>query len=291
MTRTAHRIALPIASLAAIALLIVCWGCDDKATEPKAPVHRLVVENATWPSWSPDGTELAFSRASAASKDVWEIWRVSLAYGKADTLLAHPNGSHPMWLPDGERIVYYEWTGAFAIYYVNTGVAALWPVEGIWDDPGFSLSPDGSELVYTKHIIGGKDEVWVLDLTDGSTRYLVDGWGGSISPDGLWIAYSTEDDSLAIAPMGGGDVLTLEPGGMPKWTPDSKYVVYSGFGADESVELFAVSRDGSLRQQLTDEPEMSCLYGAISPRGNKVAYVKSEGEFGPHEVWVVSLRL
>jgi Tol biopolymer transport system component len=295
MKRVQRLVALPSLLMVAYVLIIATIGCDDldKATQPKAPVHELLLENALWPSWSPDGSELVFNRFASSGGNM-EIWRLPLTGGEADTLIADPTGTWPMWLPDGQRIVYYRWSDessdGFVVYDVSTEESTFWEAPDVWDDVGFNLSPDGSEVLYTRW--GAELNVTrALNLTDGSIRHVVDGTAGAISPDGQWIAYGTQEDTLAIAPVGGGDTLLLEMGGAPRWTPDSKYVVFCGFDADdESIDLIAVSRDGTFREQLTDEPELS-WYHSVSPQGDKIAYIRSEGEFGPHELWLLDLDL
>ena len=110
-------------------------------------------------------------------------------------------------MSDGEHVVYqrviqdngpavYE----FVIYDPAGAPPVVWPVPSVWDDYGFSLSPDGSELLYT--VSGQPPEIWSLDLANGSSRFIRYGAGGSISPDGQWLAYGTPDDSIAVEPVG-----------------------------------------------------------------------------------------
>jgi hypothetical protein len=132
------------------------------------------------------------------------------------------------------------------------------------------------------------DEIWMLDLTDGSYQYLRDGRGGAISPDGNWIAFGDENDQLTVDSMGGGTPQAFGMGGFPSWTPDSEYFVYTGFSAEEQFDLFIASRDGSFNRQLTDDPDWD-WYPQVSPDGSQVAFNKGNDEYPPWNIWVLDL--
>src|SRR5688572_33143519 len=66
-------------------------GSDlQQVTSPTSPAFDAD------PSWSPDGTRIAFSRRSATARDLYIV----NANGSGTTLLA-TNGRYPTWSPDG----------------------------------------------------------------------------------------------------------------------------------------------------------------------------------------------
>jgi dipeptidyl aminopeptidase/acylaminoacyl peptidase len=235
--------------------------------------ETLLLEDAGNPWWSPDGSMIACNRPtpSYSDEDI-QIWEVPAVGGDPDTLILDSYGAFlPIWLPDGRHIVYMRATPGheFVVYDLDGGPPVVWPVPSLWDDPGLSLSPDGAEILYTS----SAREIWALNLSNGSIHFIREGTGGVISPDDQWLAFFTPDDTLAIEPTGGGPVQLFEQGAYATWTPDSQYLVFTGLGASGYPDLIGMSRDGLLRQQLTEDPEME-YRPAISPDGTTVAYGK-----------------
>ncbi len=252
----------------------------------------IVLKDAFFPSWSPDGSELVCSRPTDGSygdEDI-RLWRVA-ASGQNPTLLTgDPQGTFdPLWLPDGQHIVYNRAGSEFVLFDLQGGAPVVWSVPGLWDDPGLHLAPGGGEVLYS---------VWnptacetrALNLSDGTTRFIREGSGGTISPDGQWIAFFTPGDSLAVAPLSGGTTRTFELGTHACWTPDSRFIVFTGVSGSGTYDLIMVSREGSGRWELTSDSLMD-WNGAVSPDGKRLAYTRCQsGDTPPFEVWVLDLE-
>ena len=283
MRKTELHLDLLLCSLAAVSCLL--------APAPNVLGQTLLLKDAFNPHWSPDGTSLVCNRPTPGyGDDEIQIWRVSSAGLDPDTLIKDPNGAFfPMWLPDGEHVVYHRVVDRayeFVIHDLRGGQPVVWQVPDVWDDYGFSLSPDGSELLYT--VWGQPSEIWALDLTNGSTRFIRAGAGGSISPDGQWLAFGTPDDSIAVEPVGGGTTRTFEFGMAPRWTPDSQYIVFLGMSTQGNPDLILRNRDGSYRRELTDDPAVE-WFCEISPQGDKVAYGKCITDPFPLDLYVLDI--
>lgn len=71
------------------------------------------------PSWSPDGTRIAF--ASAERGGSWDIFVLELATGNVATLAASAGVDvHPVWSPDGQQVAYLSnRDGYWGIYIVD----------------------------------------------------------------------------------------------------------------------------------------------------------------------------
>jgi hypothetical protein len=254
----------------------------------------MVLQDAFSPSWSPDGSEFVCCRPTGGEygdEDI-RVWRVSASGQDTTLVISDPLGAfEPLWLPDGQHIVYNRFgSGAeLVVFDLKGGAPVVWPVPGLWDDPGLYLAPGGGEVLYSIwQPTGG--ETWALDLADGTTRFVWEGLGGTISPDGEWIAFFTSGDTLAVAPLSGGAVRRFELGTRACWTPDSRFVVFTGISESGTFDLIMVSRDGSCRWELTDDPLMDWS-GEVSPDGKQLLFTRClSGDTPPFDVWALDLE-
>lgn len=275
-------------------LLAAGFLCVFGTPAPAAAAPTLLLADAFSPSWSPDGDAVACAREIPGFGV--QIWTAPLGGGPAVKRTVDPEDAWgPVWLPDGERILYCHFfnteTGTryeFVIHDLTTGNGVVRGVPEFWDDPGFYLSPDGTELLYTQ--TQNPPETWAVNLETGATRYVGPGYGGMISPDGQWFASCTAEDSMVVRPMAGGAGVTLGYGAYGRWTRDSRYVIFTTFAPSGNPDLVAVSRDGSYREQLTDDADIEWS-NDVSPDGTHLVYHKSAGDLQPSSLWLLDLEL
>lgn len=167
------------------------------------------------------------------------------------------------------------------------------PPERLQNEIVFSSSradPDGRPLVmelYRMH-------------PDGSDVRLIPRVGGgsastsSISPDGQWIAYTSNGDIWVIRPDGSDEQrLTTHPAQdqSPAWSPDGTQIA---FHSDRSAkefrfDIFVMDTDGSNVTQITTDP---AIEGSPSwaPDGSALTYWHWGGDISdPFQVYVVTL--
>ncbi|HEV2485444.1 MAG TPA: hypothetical protein VGT08_07925 [Terracidiphilus sp.] len=224
-----------------------------------------------------------FASAAVSSSAADRILFDRLGPSKASLYISNADGSaerpltkstsldyNPSWSPLGDWIVFTsERAGSADLYRIHPDGTGL---DRLTDNPAYddqaAFSPDGRQLVFVSTRAAGKANLWVLDVASRKATPLSSGDGGdfrpSWSPDGKWIAFSSDRDSdlrpakgrwerlhlvdvYLIHPDGSGLKRISQHGGFcgsPKWTPDSKSVVAYCMSAEETWTYRAGMEDG-----------------------------------------------
>ena len=117
---------------------------------------------AAVPSWSPDGTRLAFVRAESDQPKVWNVWTAAPDGSQLQRRTHHAMGQAwgASWFPDGRRIAYSVETRLVVLDLqsgVTTSVSS--PVAGrLVRTP--AVSPDGRRIIFQVH----REGVWLLEV-------------------------------------------------------------------------------------------------------------------------------
>jgi Tol biopolymer transport system component len=216
---------------------------------------------------------LVLALASPPVRAADRILLASLAPSKAVLYLSQADGSgersllppgtfdyNPSWSPKGDWIAFTsERNGSADLYRVHPDGKGL---ERLTADPAYddqaAFSPDENQLVFVSTRAAGFANLWILDLASRKAHALTSGQGGDFrpawSPDGQWIAFSSDRDSnlpdakgrwerlhiagiYVIHPDGTGLKRLTPPDGnfcgSPKWSTDSKnLIVYCMIGQD-----------------------------------------------------------
>lgn len=233
------------------------------------------------PSWSPDGTKLAFVSDKDGTMDVWIY---DLATGNQSKITSDAgNESLPTWSPDGKFIAYYQnevnaLSGGATLNRLNVATgkseklhAPLFaPSQPAWSANGETIAVSALD-VFSSRFREGLNKIFLLSTTGKADRKLTPVEGRTLatrgengpvwSPDGHWMAYIL-DAVLWILPVSPeGDPigpprrLTNELADSPSWTSDSGTIVFTATDVLKKVSL----SDGSISaipMSLTWTPQM-----------------------------------
>jgi Tol biopolymer transport system component len=146
------------------------------------------------PSWSPDGTELAFVRAAKTLMIVSPLSGGERKLGASST-------SFLAWAPNGKILLHCDWVrghNLLAIFATDPATGSsrqiTFPPETSTGDTSAELSPDGNVLAFTRCVLGNCD-IYTVPLQGGRcTRITHDECsfnGLTWMPDGRSIVYSS----------------------------------------------------------------------------------------------------
>jgi Tol biopolymer transport system component len=204
------------------------------------PLGQLGAAGYVHPWLSPDEKRVAATRADSQI-DQFRLWLLDLARGTSSRFTFGPGSDFSaVWSPDGSRVVFASnRTGVFTLYQKPaSGTGNEEPLlPSSTDSFPTDWSADGRFLLYENRHPKTQADLWVLPMRgEAKPSALLQSpfneQQGQFSPDGQWVAYSSDRSGqaevyvrsfpgsafeLPISTAGGGD---------PRWRRDGKELFY-----------------------------------------------------------------
>jgi Tol biopolymer transport system component len=265
------------AVLAVVAVLAWLIGSPRERLAP-LPVRPLTsLEGTEWTaSWSPDGSQVAFSHSGEGSADISVM---SVGGGEPHRIVTGPHDEQtPRWSPEGSKIAFLSDRGnGLDVYWVPpsggperrlaaTNIAYLDRWDGIYALGATPWSPDARTLLFSRLSPDGGVAVWRVDAGSGQTERLTSPPPGSddLEPswsfDGESIAFARWESgraSLWVMPAAGGQPRPLLVDAYtnrgPAWTPDGTRIVFFS-NRSGPYNLWEIAATGGEPRQLTSGP-------------------------------------
>ena len=217
------------------------------------------------PSWSPDGTQVAYARQIYRDTH-WEshIWVVNAdGTGKRQLTRGDVWDRYPQWSPDGTRLLFERLSGRgrdaegnridddryITLMNADGTNPQFLTAGGAWDHSP-AWSPDGRQFAYI-----ASDVVWIRDLNRSNARVVASDafWDGGLtwSPDGTKLAFTHHEDEVAsirIVRIGtASEEVLADAAGQeshPRWSPDGQRILYYTTTDDGSRHAWAAGASG-----------------------------------------------
>lgn len=226
---------------------------------PERTIVALPGRDAVQPTWSADGSKLAFA-ARPSPEEPFAIYTSDADGGSIQQITSASLGdTNPAWSPDETRIAFSRLlpSGLHAIFISNAeGSAAAQLTDGTRDEMEPAWSPSGSEIAYAARIAPLSvcpdcltHSVFVrnADGTGLPTELVPSGSSLDLrdpdwSPDGSRIAFSIGDGTTTfvvdVVDRSQGSSVPFEPlfnSGDPSWAPTGDRIAYELTGASPAI--------------------------------------------------------
>ncbi len=223
----------------------------DGSFEPTQLTNSFA--NDDHPTWSPDGTQIAFVSDQDGNSEIY-----ILNIDSSDLVRLTNNDAQdrsPQWSPDGSQIVFQSDRGGnLDIYTMKIDGSDPIPLT---DDPAIdrhpSWSPDGNQIVFISRRDGNL-EIYTMNA-DGSNETRL-----------------TQTNTSENYPF---------------WSPDgSQFLYYSVEEESNNFDIYVLDVNSSIPMRLTDISDSDEWYPTWSPDGTKIVFLSTRD--GNQEIYTMN---
>ncbi len=239
-----------------------------KAPDEKSPSKQITQfkdGRLLWPSISYDGREIVFERN-------FKVWKLDTQSGSASEVpivlrgaAATPETTHETLTefsdlalsPDGKKVAVIVHGDVFAASAADGGDAARLTHTAA-PESAVQWSPDSNRVVYVS-ARNGREQLFEYDITKNKEAQLTsadqDDESPKFSPDGKLIAFVRGEHELHVLAVDSRKDQALATGFLRDpalaWSPDSKYVAYTAYGAKSFRNVNVVAASGGTAQEIS----------------------------------------
>jgi Tol biopolymer transport system component len=210
---------------------------------------------------SPDGTRAAVIRLDP-SVNTPDLWLIDVERGAESRFTFRPQiDLSPVWSPDGTRVTFSSKSDMnrleFQVFERSTAGGADERPLFVSEDSTHpeDWSPDGRFLVYSTNPPAYNNDLKLLRLSDRRTTPLIASrfseYEGRVSPDGHWLAYTSEESGrpevyVRAFPEGTSSVvISIGGGSEASWRRDGQELFY--IAPDGGVMAAALTLSGGIK--------------------------------------------
>ncbi len=285
--------------LAASAVWFWAGRTGRHATGPSAVVQPLTASSGeeSWPSFSPDGQQVAFGWNGEQS-DNWDIYLKIVGASEVRRLTDDPAMDRaPSWSPDGRRIAFVrsEPDGSGMLHIVSALGGSSRRVSDLLVAGPISWSPDGRFLVVRRSRTStDAPGVYLVPVEGGEPHQIVavdahtEFTSPAIAPDGRRLAFASCARRISPPPC---DISVVElgadytPASPPQrltrqahsidrvtWTADSRAIIYDALVGPMTFYLWRVGTGGGRDPQRFEVAGLGARSPAVAASGGRLAF-------------------
>ena len=268
---------------------VLAVACSLAAAAGQALWAETQPSNELHPTWSPDGSKIAFESDRAGAADIYVL---DLESGKVERLTDSPaDDARPAWSPDGRWIAFHSnREGNYDLFLLDVRSGGLRRLTNAdRDETNAAWNPTSTQIAYENRLDESTWHIYLIDIDEGVGRSLLELPGSSLTP--TWL--SADRIAFSYSPAGGnhdtdlilqtvsttgeilGPLLEGRQGSSNvAYSPVTERIAYNSI-RDGNWEVYSAGFDGTAERRLTASPGEGLVgidgQPSWSPEGLRIA--------------------